>query len=110
VARSLLERALASHEGAYGRQPPAVPTDLSKLAMVLQDLESRGRHSGWRSPQTPQPGGSGLAPLWPNRVPTGPPEPALASLGKPLGEFKMPACAPLDHPFPGPGNRIGPGG
>jgi len=56
VARSLLERALASHEGAYGRQPPAVPTDLSKLAMVLQDLESRGRRSSRRSGQVPSRG------------------------------------------------------
>ena len=57
-----------------------------------------------RASQTARPGGTLALPAWPNRVPTEPPKPALARLARPPGEFKMPACTPLHHPFRGPGN------
>ena len=37
-----MERALATHEGAYGPERPAVATDFGNVAMVLQDLGEPG--------------------------------------------------------------------
>lgn len=56
----------------------------------------------WRASQTARPGGTLALPAWPNRVPTGLPNPARDRPVAPPGEFKMPACAPLHHPFRGP--------
>ena len=55
-----------------------------------------------RASQTARPGGTLALPAWPNRVPTGLPNPARDRPVAPPGEFKMPACAPLHHPFRGP--------
>src|ERR1035437_9180480 len=66
----------------------------------------RGRHTSQRSPQTPQPGGTLALPAWPNRVPTGLPNPARRGLAWPPSEFKMPPRAPPYHPLRRPGNAV----
>jgi hypothetical protein len=113
AAGSILEWALASNGGAYGPQPPSVATDLSKLAIVLQDLESRGRHTRLAFPLSAATGG---APAWlccgpiePRRGHPSLPQPASPN---PSANSKCPREPPLYRPFLGPwrcGTRGHPG-
>jgi hypothetical protein len=50
-------------------------------------------------------GSSCPAPAWPNRVPTGLPNPAWEGQVAPPAEFKMPASAPPYHPSRGAAER-----